>query len=293
MKSKLVTFLLRLISTIGLWALILGAIFSGQEWAFCAVISGMALVALFEYYGMLDGAGISHFKLTGMIAAAIFLVGSFLFFGSVGPGDGLDFELGMLVLFLFAMFVRTMFGPIGNRKPMQCMAYTLFGLLYIPWLFNFLTKILYLLPRDADGGATGQYYLLYVALVTKFSDMGAYVFGTIFGKHPFVPHISPKKTWEGIFGALFSSLLGSYWLYALLPDKLSAFGFLDLTVLGLVLGFAAVVGDLAESIVKRSTQIKDSSKVLPGIGGMLDLIDSILFTAPLLYFYMRVVMKLP
>jgi phosphatidate cytidylyltransferase len=79
-------------------------------------------------------------------------------------------------------------------------------------------------------------------------------------------------------------------MFALMPEKLSAFRFSDITILGLVLGFAAVVGDLAESIVKRGAHTKDSSAMLPGIGGTLDLIDSILFTAPILFFYMRFVL---
>ncbi|MGH8048370.1 MAG: phosphatidate cytidylyltransferase, partial [Chthoniobacterales bacterium] len=173
---------------------------------------------------------------------------------------------------------------------LQTMAYTLFGLLWIPWMFNFITNILFLPPFDPESEPTGQYYVLFLVAVTKFSDMGAYVFGSLFGRHQFVPHISPKKTWEGFAGALFASLLASFGLAALIPEKLAAFGTLDFVVLGLGLGFAAVVGDLAESIVKRSTSIKDSGGVLPGIGGTLDLIDSLLFTAPLLYFYMRLVL---
>jgi phosphatidate cytidylyltransferase len=175
------------------------------------------------------------------------------------------------------------------RDSLEAIAYTVFGLLYIPWLFNFVTKIIYLTPRTESGDTTGQFYLIYLMVVTKFSDMGAYVFGSLFGRHPFAPHISPKKTWEGFFGALVLSSLGSYWLYALIPGRLSAFRVNDVITLGLLLGVGAVVGDLAESIIKRSAHAKDSSRILPGIGGTLDLIDSLLFTAPLLYFYLRLV----
>src|SRR5690606_2967067 len=111
----------------------------------------------------------------------------------------------------------------------------------------------------------------------------------LFGRHSFAAHISPKKTWEGFFGALLASTLGSYWLYAMIPQHLPSLRFEDVTVLGLLLGGGAVVGDLAESIIKRSTHAKDSSQILPGIGGTLDLIDSLLFTAPLMYFYLRLV----
>lgn len=292
MTANRLTFFLRLGSTVMLWAVILASIFSGREWAFFCVIAIMPLIALWEYFRMLDKDGIPNFQLTAMICATVFLSGSFYLSSVNGSAHVLDFELATLVLFLIVMFARQMFASIRDREPLQTMAYTLFGLFWIAWMFSFVTKILFLPPRAPAGDPTGQFYVLFLVAVTKFSDMGAYVFGSLFGKHPFVPHISPKKTWEGFAGALFASLLAAFGLHALIPAKLAALGTVDLIVLGLVLGFAAVIGDLAESIVKRSTQIKDSGDVLPGIGGTLDLIDSLLFTAPLLYFYMRFVLHI-
>src|SRR5205085_12064223 len=105
--------------------------------------------------------------------------------------------------------------------------------------------------------------------------------------------ISPKKTWEGFFGALAFSLLASVGLFKLMPNRLVGLTLTHTIVLGLMLGAAAVIGDLAESIVKRSTGVKDSGGLLPGIGGALDLIDSLLFTAPLLFFYLRLVIRVP
>lgn len=283
------TFFSRLTSTLVLWALMLTTVFAGWDIGFFCLLSFMALRALWEYYRMLEHDGIGVFTLTGLICAAVLLAGGFLIVRSEGPENSHDFELLVLVLFLLTIFARQMFRGAEN-DPLRAMSYTVFGLFYIPWLFSFLTKIIYLTPRLESGLTTGQYYVLYLVAVTKFSDMGAYVFGSLFGRHPFAPHISPKKTWEGFVGALISSLLCSYWMYALMPEKLSAFRFWDITVLGLLLGFAAVIGDLAESVVKRGAHTKDSSAMLPGIGGTLDLIDSILFTAPLLFFYMRFVL---
>jgi phosphatidate cytidylyltransferase len=154
-----------------------------------------------------------------------------------------------------------------------------------------MTKILYVVPRSGSGAVMGQFYCLYCIAITKFSDMGAYLTGSLIGKHPLIPHISPKKTWEGFFGALGFSMLASLMLFKLMPHQLSALNWTHAVVLGLLLGFAAVIGDLAESVVKRSTGAKDSGRMLPGIGGALDLIDSLLFTAPLLFFYMRLVLK--
>ncbi len=289
MSPGRLTFLSRLASTVVLWGLLLATVFGGWDEGFFALIAALALRALWEYYRMLEADGIRVFTLTGMLGAVVLLVGGFLAARSGLPGGAADFEWIVVVLFLFAIFTRQMFRGVGE-DPLRAMAYTVFGLLYIPWLFGFLTKIIYLAPRLPDGAATGQFYVLYLVAVTKFSDMGAYLVGSLFGRHAFVPHISPKKTWEGFAGALFWSLFASFWMYALLRERLPAFRFDDLVVLGLGLGFAAVVGDLAESVVKRGAHTKDSSHVLPGIGGTLDLIDSLLFTAPLLYFYMRFVL---
>lgn len=283
------TFFSRLTSTLVLWVLMLATVFTGWDVGFFLLLSFMALRALWEYYRMLEHDGIGVFTLTGLTCAAVLLAGGFLIVRSEGSENSRDFELLVLVLFLLTIFARQMFRGAEN-DPLRAMSYTVFGLFYIPWLFSFLTKIIYLTPRLEGGLTTGQYYVLYLVAVTKFSDMGAYVFGSLFGRHPFAPHISPKKTWEGFAGALISSLLCSYWMYAFMPENLSAFRFWDITVLGLLLGFAAVVGDLAESVVKRGAHTKDSSAMLPGIGGTLDLIDSILFTAPLLFFYMRFVL---
>src|SRR5438309_11108986 len=139
----------------------------------------------------------------------------------------------------------------------------------------------------------GQFYCWYLIAVTKFSDMGAYLTGSVIGRHPLIPHISPKKTWEGFFGAMGFSLLASLLLFKLMPGHLSVLTWTHAIILGLLLGFAAVIGDLAESIIKRSTGVKDSGSMLPGIGGALDLIDSLLFTAPLLFFYLRLVLRVP
>jgi len=290
MSQASTTFFRRLGSTLGLWGLIVASIVADSDFGFFALILFMAMVALYEYYHMVKEQGAPVFTLTGMICGAIYMTGSFLYLRTAGGEHSLDLEMGVLVCFLFAIFARQMFRPALDRSSLEAIAYTVFGLLYIPWLFNFFTKILYLTPHTEAGHTTGQFYLIYLMVVTKFSDMGAYVFGSLFGKHPFASHISPKKTWEGFAGALVSALLGGYWLYALMPHKLSAFRFEDVTILGLLLGGVAVVGDLAESIIKRSTQAKDAGTILPGIGGTLDLIDSLLFTAPVMYFYLRLVL---
>lgn len=288
-KSKRAVFLRRLSSAVALWALLFGVLISGKPVAYFLLCAGMGMGGLWEFYGMLDHDHRPNFKLFGMICAGIFFVGSFYVLerrGSEAVAN--NFEVAVLLIFLLGVFGRQLFTRASeNIPPLETMAYTVFGLMYVPWLFNFISKIIYLVPRSPEGGLMGQYYVLYLIAVAKFSDMGAYLTGSLIGKHKMVPHISPGKTWEGFGGALAFSLLASYGLRYLMPVKLSLLRPLDLFILGLGLSVAAVIGDLAESILKRGTGVKDSGKLLPGIGGVLDLIDSLLFTAPLLFFYLR------
>src|SRR5213595_987380 len=282
-------FSLRFVTTIVLWSIALLIAFSGFEVLFWLLISAFGLIALLEFYRMLDHKGLPNFKITGMICGAVMLGGSFYYFSKIGPAGSYDFEVAVLLFFLLTMFGRQMFARLRHDEPLQTMAYTLFGLLYVLWLYNFITKIVYLTPRSSTGQLTGQFYVLFLIAVTKFADMGAYLTGSVVGRHLIVPHISGKKTWEGFFGAIVFALLCSLGLFKLMPGHLSVLNWTHATILGVLLGLAAVLGDLAESIIKRSTDVKDSGNLLPGIGGALDLLDSLLFTAPLLFFYLRLV----
>src|SRR5947199_8381083 len=118
------------------------------------------------------------FNVAGMICGAVMLVGSFYYFAKMGPARSYDFETAVLLFFLLTVFARQMFARLRQDEPLQTMAYTLFGLLYVLWLFNFITKIVYVMPRSETGAVTGQFYCLYLIVVTKFSDMGAYLFGS-------------------------------------------------------------------------------------------------------------------
>src|SRR5713101_3747020 len=237
------TFLFRFISTIVLWSVALVIAFSGYEFAFYALICAFGLIALWEFYRMLDHRGLPNFKITAMICGAVMLGGSFYYFAKMGPARSYDFEVAVLVFFLLTVFARQMFARLRDDEPLQTMAYTLFGLLYVLWLFNFMTKIVYLTPRSSSGAVTGQFYCLYLIAVTKFSDMGAYLTGSAVGRHLMIPHISAKKTWEGFFGALAFALFCSLALFKLMPGHLSMLSWAHATMLGLLLGFAAVIGD--------------------------------------------------
>ena len=123
---------------------------------------------------MLDHKGLPNFKITAMICGAVMLCGSFYYFAKFGPARSYDFELAVLLFFLLTVFTRQMFESLRDDEPLKTMAYTLFGLLYVLWLYNFITKIVYVTPRTPDGAVTGQFYVLYCIAITKFSDMGAY-----------------------------------------------------------------------------------------------------------------------
>ncbi|MCS6303510.1 MAG: CDP-archaeol synthase [Nitrospira sp.] len=132
----------------------------------------------------------------------------------------------------------------------------------------------------------GEFLVLFLAVVTWASDTGAYYAGTLWGKHPLLPSVSPKKTVEGVLGglalAIGASLLARWWFASQLSLS-------DALILGLLLTGTGLLGDLFESMIKRRTGVKDSGGILPGHGGMLDRLDSLLFTAPAFYYYVAYV----
>jgi len=138
------------------------------------------------------------------------------------------------------------------------------------------------------GGELGKWYLLLMVLCTKFSDMGAYVVGSLIGRHKMIPQISPGKTWEGFAGAILFSMVFGWALTRWASDHLGHLSSLQVWILAAVLSVGAVVGDLVESILKRECGVKDSGRFLPGIGGALDLVDSLLFNAPIMILYLYV-----
>ncbi|MEY5010436.1 MAG: Phosphatidate cytidylyltransferase [Verrucomicrobiota bacterium] len=287
MDPKPTVFLRRLFSSVMLWGVSLGTIISGHELGFLVVIGGLGMLSLVEYFRMLAAGRLPSFPGLGLFGGAVLTAGGFYFCQRSGVDAAMVFESAALALLVLGLFGRQLLERNGGRPALEAVAYTVFGVVYIPLLFGFVTKLVYLTPRGVSGALTGQYYVLWLILVTKFSDMGAYVTGSLFGKHLLIPSVSPKKTWEGFFGALAFSVGGGWGLVTWIPERLPLLSPGLAAALGLGLGFAAIVGDLAESSIKRSAGAKDSGGLLPGIGGGLDLIDSILFTAPLLYLYLR------
>ncbi len=210
-------------------------------------------------------------------------------------------DLALMPIFL-AILTATII-IVARQKidtALSTIASSLAGFIYVTWLLAFIMRII--LWRGADF-MDGRFFFLFFVVVVKSTDIGAYFYGTWFGKHKLVPKISPKKTVEGfIGGVIFASTLGAI-LASTLPSvhpmfiKLSETLFKsDSTILvaalGLLIGGSLSVlgqfGDLAESIWKRDAKVKDSGGYIPGMGGVLDVIDSLLFPAPAMYLFMKV-----
>lgn len=299
--SKAQIFLRRFVSTVVLWSVILAALFSGSpllsNGVFLVLIALLALAGLVEFYGIAEKRGMVNFKWCGVAGGLLLMVGTFLnvtgFIGTSGsPARVNDFETSFLILFVLGLCVRQ-FVSKTNTAGLTAIATTLFGLMYVPWLLNFIQKISFFPFPSGSPADAGKYFLLYFILVTKFSDMGAYAVGSLIGKHKMIPRISPGKTWEGFGGAILVSTGGSLAFVHFFGAKMVGMNYLHAVILGVVLSVAAVIGDLIESLFKREAGVKDSGKLFPGIGGILDLLDSLLFNAPLMYLYLRHILTHP
>jgi phosphatidate cytidylyltransferase len=288
MGAALKTFLSRFLSSVTLWGVCATILYWAYEPGLWVLVAALLLRGMQEFYSMLAADGFPHFRRTGLFVGAVLVLGALVVASSRGPEAAFVFESGALLLGVLLVFVRQIFHRNTDTLPIAAVGYTLLGVVYIAYLGSNAVNLVYLTPKNADGQLTGHFYLLFLAAVTKMSDCGAYITGSLIGKHPMIPRVSPKKTWEGFFGALGHSMLTSVILVKIFPVQLSLIGSVtSAACIGMVLGFVAVLGDLAESLLKRSTHRKDSGHFLPGIGGALDLIDSLLFTAPLLYLYLR------
>jgi phosphatidate cytidylyltransferase len=290
-QSKALVFARRSASTLFLWGLVTGIFLSGRSWAMLALIGLLTMVATLEYFRMLRAAKVVCFPRFGIILALAYsaVLYTYLILGKPIP-SGLD---GVAVFLAVAgPFTLQLRYPIRGIEALLAVAVSLLGFVYIAFLFNFTALVTFAPPgaNETPGlvGAPGAFLLLWLLAVTKFTDMGAYIVGSMIGRHKMIPHVSPGKTWEGFGGALIFSQLAGCGLYLVFPEHLAIFHHWGHVVcLGFLLAILAVIGDLAESVFKRAIQAKDSGRMLPGIGGSLDLIDSICFTAPALYFYVQ------
>ena len=299
--SRAQTFFRRLITTVVLWAVILAGLFSGNsmisQGVFLLLILFLALAGLMEFYSLAEKCGLACFKSCGLAGGALLMAGTFLnVTGHIGtqgsPARVNDFETGFIILFVLGLCVRQLASK-SNASAITAIATTLLGLMYVPWLLNFIQKINFFPFPTGTPPDAGKFFLLYFILLTKFSDMGAYAVGSLIGRHKMIPRISPGKTWEGFAGALLFSTAASLAFCHFFGGRMCGMNRLHASVLGVLLGATAVIGDLIESVFKRQADLKDSGSLFPGIGGILDLLDSLLFNAPIMYLYLRHILTHP
>ena len=295
-KSKAQVFGARLFSTILLWAGVTAVFMSGNVWAFAALMIFLGCAASWEYFSMTKNSDYPIQFRWGILVS----FGYLLTVGYLMASEGhralsilAEFDGAVIAFVAITTFTLQLRNPLEAQRSLNAVATTVIGFVYIAFLFSFMAKLMYV-PANiidvADKGVPGAWLILWLIMVTKFTDMGAYITGSLIGKNKMIPHISPGKTWEGFYGALLWAQLAGCGLYALLGDELSILGsWTHVVILGILLALLAVVGDLAESIIKRCFGSKDSGKTLPGIGGALDLIDSLCFTAPALFYYIAFV----
>jgi phosphatidate cytidylyltransferase len=279
----------RLLSGVAMVAAVLLAAYFMPGLGILAILLIVVTLAMNEFYALLTHAGIPSFRVVGASIALALIAATWTALepGPTGAARAARWEQVVLAASLLAVFVRQ-FPQKHNAQPLATLGCTLLGVWYVAYLFNFFTWLLFAWePTGAwrPIGDTGRLLVFYLVAVVKMSDTGAYLVGSRLGRHKLIPRISPGKSWEGLGGGFLFGILTSLAFQALVGGRVGVLtmGVGDAVALGAALSAIGVVGDLFESLLKRAAGIKDASAVLPGMGGVLDVLDSLLLTAPVLY----------
>ncbi len=241
----------------------------GPAWMFHLLVAAAVGLGTWECYRLLERRGARPLKSLGLVCALA------LVWSASGLRPSLDVLLPLAVITVATPVVAFWRRP--DPEAMLAATWsTLLPVVLVGLSLSFLSRL------RAVPGEDGKdlVYLLFFCVI--LADTAAFYVGTMIGRHRMAPRISPKKSWEGALGGVAASVAGalvaSVWFFTRLTLA-------DAVVLGLVLGLASILGDLTESMVKRASGAKDSSWLLPGHGGVLDRTDSLLFSAPVLYYY--------
>ena len=248
---------------------------------FILLNAGIISLALLEYYQLTQRKNFQPLVAFGIGSTIAYIFSLALSFHHIQLESLPSLILLISLLLFFLMFFNRQ-SSIGN------LAVTLFGLAYLTIPLGCALRINYFFPTN--GLEDGRLWLAYVLIVTKMTDIGAYFCGKNFGKTKLAPSISPKKTREGAIGGTGASLITSILFSLFFPATQVAPSFkisvMQSIWIGLLISILAQLGDLAESLLKRDADVKDSSH-LPGLGGILDVVDSLVFTLPLMYLLLQ------
>ena len=250
--------------------IVVGIVYYGSPLLFLSLVAAVTLMGVSEYFAIIDRIGISGFPIHGIILSFLLLL-SFYFNGSFMMEWGLIASV--------TLFGACFFHENNVKVAMDQIAFSLFGVLYVAGLGGY-----YLLIRNFGDGERLIFFLL---LIVWLGDIAAYYGGKHFGKKPLAPVVSPNKTMEGAIAGLVGSLAaGAIAGFSLLGHIAMA----HCLLVALICGTIGQFGDLPESLLKRHAGIKNSGDVLPGHGGILDRIDSLLFAGPMFYCYFKLVL---
>lgn len=249
--------------------LLLAAVWFLPHQYFRGLLAFAAALGVHEFYRMVSRDGVRPVAGIGILLGAVLVLGDFAGARS-GPA---------MAPFLVFSVMTVLAARLFSRRPVESaladVALTLTGILYVALLFGFQAGI--------HAEFQGRQWLLFLYFVIWASDTGAYYVGTALGRHRLYEKVSPKKSIEGLLGGTAASMLAAYLCKRWLVESL---GTVEALVLGAMLALVGTAGDLAESLLKRSAGVKDSGSLIPGHGGILDRMDSMLFAAPVLYYYL-------
>jgi len=246
-----------------------------------AAVAAMAGVGVWEYAKLASTKGVKPAVALMVIVAVCVVIAFFIAHKWIHSQE--------LPVFVFAVGLGLFFLN-RFRKSEEALinvSVDFFGVAYVAVPLSYMLAILY--PIGPTPVIDGRWWLFYLIAVTKITDVGAYFVGRLWGKAALAPILSPKKTIEGAIGGLVCAVgfsLGMVYLGKVFAGSAFPLVYLDALWLGLLIGIFGQIGDLAESLLKRDAEVKDSNKI-PGLGGVLDMIDSLIFTAPIVYFYLR------
>lgn len=234
-------------------------------------------IGLYEFYHIAGKNGFSPFRISG-IAAGVWLFVSYWL--SMRTNSGIDyhfFRQETIVILIFWLLLVQAFTR-STKDAIKNIAVTIFGIFYVIFLLSFAIALRHF--------PNGLCIVILVLLVSKFGDIGGYLLGRKYGKHKLAKVISPNKTIEGACFSLLSSVLIAL-IFNLIPQT-KVMSLPWSMVFGVIVGFSAMLGDLAESLLKRDANVKDSGRLVPAFGGMLDVIDCLLISMPVAYYFFRI-----